>query len=169
MDKLPKTGPNRASGVRRPDCDGCLCGCGPGYGVGLQVGCDSAPVSIGAVLGTLGGYQARKRLVAAIGGQGPADRAGGGCCRGLGRVRHRCCGHGYICDRSVRCDHRWRWTGGAPAAGWLTAAGQRVAIVERKLFGGTCVNTGCIPTKTLVASAYAAQLARRGAEYGVVT
>ena len=44
-----------------------------------------------------------------------------------------------------------------------------VAVVERKLFGGTCVNTGCIPTKTLVASAYAAHLARRGAEYGFST
>jgi len=58
---------------------------------------------------------------------------------------------------------------GPPLAGRLTAAGQRVAIVERKLIGGTCVNTGCIPTKTLVASAYAAQLARRGAEYGIGT
>ncbi len=43
-----------------------------------------------------------------------------------------------------------------------------VAIIERKLFGGTCVNTGCIPTKTLVASAYAAHMARRAADYGVV-
>lgn len=50
----------------------------------------------------------------------------------------------------------------------LTAAGQRVAVIERKLFGGTCVNTGCMPTKTLVASAYAAHLARRAADYGVV-
>ncbi|OSC39508.1 FAD-containing oxidoreductase [Mycobacterium decipiens] len=58
---------------------------------------------------------------------------------------------------------------GPPLAGRLTAAGQRVAMVERKLVGGTCVNTGCIPTKTLVASAHAAQLARRGAEYGVGT
>src|SRR3954463_6598697 len=41
-----------------------------------------------------------------------------------------------------------------------------VAIVERHKFGGTCVNTGCIPTKALVASAYAAHVARRGAEYG---
>jgi pyruvate/2-oxoglutarate dehydrogenase complex dihydrolipoamide dehydrogenase (E3) component len=49
----------------------------------------------------------------------------------------------------------------------LTAAGQRVAIVERKLFGGTCVNTGCTPTKAMVASAYAAHLARRAAEFGV--
>jgi pyruvate/2-oxoglutarate dehydrogenase complex dihydrolipoamide dehydrogenase (E3) component len=45
--------------------------------------------------------------------------------------------------------------------------GKRVAIVERKFFGGTCVNTGCIPTKTLVASAYVAHMARRAAEYGV--
>jgi pyruvate/2-oxoglutarate dehydrogenase complex dihydrolipoamide dehydrogenase (E3) component len=58
---------------------------------------------------------------------------------------------------------------GPPLAGRLTAAGQRVAVVERKHVGGTCVNTGCIPTKTLVASAHAAQLARRGAEYGVAT
>jgi pyruvate/2-oxoglutarate dehydrogenase complex dihydrolipoamide dehydrogenase (E3) component len=50
----------------------------------------------------------------------------------------------------------------------LVASGQNVAIIERKLFGGTCVNTGCTPTKTLVASAYAAHLARRSAEFGVV-
>ncbi len=49
----------------------------------------------------------------------------------------------------------------------LTAAGQRVAIIERGKFGGTCVNTGCIPTKTMVASAYAAHIARRAAEFGV--
>src|SRR5262244_3028391 len=49
----------------------------------------------------------------------------------------------------------------------LVGAGRKVAIVERKLFGGTCVNTGCTPTKTLVASAYAAHLARRARDYGV--
>jgi pyruvate/2-oxoglutarate dehydrogenase complex dihydrolipoamide dehydrogenase (E3) component len=49
----------------------------------------------------------------------------------------------------------------------LVAAGQKVAVIERKFFGGTCVNTGCIPTKTLVASAYAAYLARRAGDYGV--
>jgi pyruvate/2-oxoglutarate dehydrogenase complex dihydrolipoamide dehydrogenase (E3) component len=58
---------------------------------------------------------------------------------------------------------------GPPLAGRLSAAGMSVAVIERKLFGGTCVNTGCIPTKTLVASAYAAHLARRAAEYGVST
>jgi pyruvate/2-oxoglutarate dehydrogenase complex dihydrolipoamide dehydrogenase (E3) component len=50
----------------------------------------------------------------------------------------------------------------------MATAGRRVAIVERHLFGGTCVNTGCIPTKTMVASAYAAFLARRAADFGVV-
>jgi pyruvate/2-oxoglutarate dehydrogenase complex dihydrolipoamide dehydrogenase (E3) component len=49
----------------------------------------------------------------------------------------------------------------------LVAAGQDVAVIERKLFGGTCVNTGCTPTKALVASAYAAFLARRASDYGV--
>ncbi|WP_229681720.1 FAD-containing oxidoreductase [Neoroseomonas lacus] len=57
---------------------------------------------------------------------------------------------------------------GPPLAGRLTDAGMRVAIIERKYFGGTCVNTGCKPTKTLVASAYAARMAARAAEYGVV-
>jgi len=57
---------------------------------------------------------------------------------------------------------------GPSLAGRLSDAGMTVALVERKYFGGTCVNTGCMPTKTLVASAYAAHLARRGAEYGVV-
>jgi pyruvate/2-oxoglutarate dehydrogenase complex dihydrolipoamide dehydrogenase (E3) component len=56
---------------------------------------------------------------------------------------------------------------GPSLAGRLTAVGQTVAVIERKDFGGTCVNTGCMPTKTLVASAYAAHLARRAADYGV--
>ena len=49
----------------------------------------------------------------------------------------------------------------------MATAGKRVAIVERNRFGGTCVNTGCIPTKTLVASAYAANMTRRAANFGV--
>ena len=57
---------------------------------------------------------------------------------------------------------------GPPLAGRLTAAGMSVALIERHLFGGTCVNTGCMPTKTLIASAYAAHLARRAADYGVM-
>ncbi|QJP14799.1 FAD-containing oxidoreductase [Starkeya sp. ORNL1] len=57
---------------------------------------------------------------------------------------------------------------GPSLAGRLADAGMSVAIVERKFFGGTCVNTGCKPTKTLVASAYAARMAARAAEYGVV-
>ncbi|MFZ2652279.1 MAG: FAD-containing oxidoreductase [Burkholderiaceae bacterium] len=60
---------------------------------------------------------------------------------------------------------------GAGQAGPAIAArcskeGQRVAVIERGAFGGTCVNVGCVPTKTLVASARAVQLARRGAEFG---
>jgi pyruvate/2-oxoglutarate dehydrogenase complex dihydrolipoamide dehydrogenase (E3) component len=57
---------------------------------------------------------------------------------------------------------------GPPLAGRLTAAGQTVALVERHLLGGTCVNTGCMPTKTLVASARAAHMARRADDFGVV-
>jgi pyruvate/2-oxoglutarate dehydrogenase complex dihydrolipoamide dehydrogenase (E3) component len=56
---------------------------------------------------------------------------------------------------------------GPPLAVKLAKAGQKVAVVERARFGGTCVNTGCIPTKTMVASARAAYIARRGSEFGV--
>jgi pyruvate/2-oxoglutarate dehydrogenase complex dihydrolipoamide dehydrogenase (E3) component len=56
---------------------------------------------------------------------------------------------------------------GPPLAGQLTDAGWRCAILERQRFGGTCVNYGCTPTKTLVASARAAYMARRAADFGV--
>ncbi len=56
---------------------------------------------------------------------------------------------------------------GPPLAGRLAGAGMKVAVIERKLFGGTCVNTGCIPTKTMVASAEAAYVARRAADFGI--
>jgi pyruvate/2-oxoglutarate dehydrogenase complex dihydrolipoamide dehydrogenase (E3) component len=55
---------------------------------------------------------------------------------------------------------------GPSLAARFSDAGKTVAIIERHKFGGTCVNTGCIPTKTMVASAYAAHIARRGSEYG---
>src|SRR2546423_15611006 len=48
----------------------------------------------------------------------------------------------------------------------LDQEGLKTALIERKLLGGTCVNNGCIPTKTLIASARAAQVARRGRDYG---
>jgi len=55
---------------------------------------------------------------------------------------------------------------GPPLAARLAKSGRRTAVLERHRFGGTCVNTGCIPTKTLVASARAIHMARRGAEFG---
>jgi hypothetical protein len=55
---------------------------------------------------------------------------------------------------------------GPSLAGRLNDAGMKVAIIERHLVGGTCLNTGCKPTKALVASAYAIHTARRGADYG---
>jgi pyruvate/2-oxoglutarate dehydrogenase complex dihydrolipoamide dehydrogenase (E3) component len=58
---------------------------------------------------------------------------------------------------------------GPAMAARFAGAGKTVAIIERHKFGGTCVNTGCTPTKTLVASAYAIHVARRGAEYGFAT
>ena len=56
-----------------------------------------------------------------------------------------------------------------PLALAFAAAGRRIALVEREHLGGTCVNTGCTPTKTMVASARVAWLARRAAEFGVRT
>jgi pyruvate/2-oxoglutarate dehydrogenase complex dihydrolipoamide dehydrogenase (E3) component len=57
---------------------------------------------------------------------------------------------------------------GPPLARRLATAGMSVAVIERGAFGGTCVNIGCIPTKTLIASAHAAHIARRVADFGVV-
>ena len=57
---------------------------------------------------------------------------------------------------------------GPPLAGRLSDAGMKVAILERNLFGGTCVNTGCTPTKTLIASARAAYVARTAGRLGVL-
>jgi pyruvate/2-oxoglutarate dehydrogenase complex dihydrolipoamide dehydrogenase (E3) component len=57
--------------------------------------------------------------------------------------------------------------GGNPLAEVLTAAGKKTAMIERKHAGGTCINVGCTPTKTMVASARVAYLARRGSDYGV--
>ncbi|PZM12537.1 FAD-containing oxidoreductase [Rhizobium tubonense] len=56
---------------------------------------------------------------------------------------------------------------GPSLAGRLAATGRTVALIERKFLGGTCVNVGCMPTKTMVASAYAAHMARRASDYGV--
>ena len=58
---------------------------------------------------------------------------------------------------------------GPSLAARLAKAGRKTAILERRRFGGTCVNVGCIPTKTLVASARAIHVARRGAEFGFTT
>ncbi len=57
---------------------------------------------------------------------------------------------------------------GPALADRMNREGMRVAVIERNLIGGTCVNVGCIPTKTLVASARAAHMARRGADFGVM-
>ena len=59
--------------------------------------------------------------------------------------------------------------GGNPLAMALAGAGKRTALIERSHVGGTCINEGCTPTKTMVASGRVAYLARRGADYGVHT
>src|SRR3954447_7711106 len=58
---------------------------------------------------------------------------------------------------------------GGPLSTALARAGRRTALIEREHVGGTCINEGCTPTKTMVASARVAYLARRGADYGVQT
>ena len=59
--------------------------------------------------------------------------------------------------------------GGTPLSTALAEAGMRTALIERKHVGGTCINEGCTPTKTMVASGRVAYLARRAADYGVRT
>src|SRR5690554_3217101 len=58
---------------------------------------------------------------------------------------------------------------GGPLSMALASAGMRTALIERRYVGGTCVNDGCTPTKTMVASARVAHIARRAADYGVQT
>ncbi len=58
--------------------------------------------------------------------------------------------------------------GGGPLAVKLAESGRRTAVIERHLFGGTCVNVGCTPTKTYVASARAAHVARHAGDFGVI-
>src|SRR5215472_14280571 len=58
---------------------------------------------------------------------------------------------------------------GKPLALALSRAGWKVAVIEREHVGGTCINVGCTPTKTMVASGRVAYLARRGSDYGVRT
>src|ERR1700761_4014299 len=57
--------------------------------------------------------------------------------------------------------------GGNPLAKALAKAGKKTAVIEREHVGGTCVNEGCTPTKTMVASGRVAYLARRGSDFGV--
>ena len=117
----------------------------------------------GAAAGTLGGAELRRMLAKSIGSDLPA-----------GLIEDAVAIVAALLDRVVgvvsrRFDAIIVGTGqaGPPLAGRLTAAGMTVAIVERKHVGGTCVNTGCKPTKTMVASAYAAHMARRAADFGV--
>ena len=118
---------------------------------------------VGAIIGTFGGGAVRGRLAAAFGSDSPAAFLEDAVAVGAALL--------IVSSLPMsRYDAIIIGVGqaGSPLAGRLTQAGLTVAIVERKLFGGTCVNTGCMPTKTLVASAYAAHLARRSADYGIV-
>ena len=117
--------------------------------------------AIGAVIGTWAALRPA-RLAAAIGGKDrpgafieDAVAIGGGLIWILEIVVVGADG------KEIRRDHHRRRPGRSVARRPADRGRQRVALVERKLFGGTCVNTGCMPTKTLVASAYAAHLARR--------
>jgi pyruvate/2-oxoglutarate dehydrogenase complex dihydrolipoamide dehydrogenase (E3) component len=120
-------------------------------------------------------HTARSRR-ARIAGGAAAPRAGGGypVTAIEARPRRRRSDRGNEADAGGRMGERFDaiviGTGqaGPPLAVRLAQAGRKTAILERKLFGGTCVNTGCIPTKTLIASARAAHVARHGPDLGVL-
>ncbi len=118
---------------------------------------------IGAVIGTYGGAEIR-----ASHGEGVWARSTRRLHRG--RRRHHPRAHrrlGAPVNRRFDAIVIGAGQAGPPMVGRLAAAGQKVALIERDLIGGTCVNTGCTPTKALVASAYAAHLARRAMDFGV--
>ena len=161
-DKLPNT-PSREVppqfGARI--VSGGLCG----TAIGVQAGMWWLGLLLGiagAVVGTLGGSALRAPTSPA-----PSSAI---CRRRWSRMPSRspsAQSSPTCCDAPLRRDRRRRRPGRAFARRALHDAGMTVAIVERHLVGGTCVNTGCKPTKTMVASAYAADLARRAADYGV--
>ena len=118
---------------------------------------------IGAVIGTFGGAEIRSPH-----GEGVWARPARSIHRG--RRRHHPWAHHHLgapMNRHFDAIVIGAGQAGPPMVGRLAAAGQKVALIERDLIGGTCVNTGCTPTKTLVASAYAAHLARRAMDFGV--
>ncbi len=119
------------------------------------------------MIGTYGGAAVRGKLAASFGKDPPAAFIEDVVAIVGAYLIVSACLHLAAHDE-LRRDHHRRRPGRPSLAGRLTDAGKTVAIIERKHVGGTCVNTGCKPTKTLVASAYAAHLARRGADYGVV-
>jgi pyruvate/2-oxoglutarate dehydrogenase complex dihydrolipoamide dehydrogenase (E3) component len=114
---------------------------------------------LGAVAGTLG---VRARLCKAFGEDLPAALL-----EDVVAVSAQLLSYGYLMSREFDSIIIGAGQAGPPLAARLTKAGQRVAFLERKLFGGTCVNTGCIPTKTMIASAHTAHIARRAADFGV--
>ena len=141
---------------------GAFCGAVIGAAVG-STALGLAVGAAGAVAGTLGGAEARSWLAAAFGVRPAGGAAGGRGCDRLCLLHPR----GGVMIEQFDAIVIGGGQAGPPLAVRLAGAGMRTAIVERKHLGGTCVNTGCRPTKTLVASAYAAHLARRAAEYGV--
>ncbi len=165
-DQLPKT-PSRKVPVQFATrlVSGALCGAALAAPSGQLVAGLVAGI-VGAVAGTLGGAAARAALARAFGRDLPAgllEDVVAIAAAWLDRLRRA-----LMDARSFDAIVIGAGQAGPPLAIRLAKAGRRVALVERKLFGGTCVNTGCIPTKALVASAYAAHLARRLADYGVV-
>ena len=116
---------------------------------------------IGAVIGTFGGAEIRSYVAKAFGRDTPAGS--------VETRRHHPWAHHHLgapMNRHFDAIVIGVGRAGPSMVGRLAAAGRR-RLIERDLIGGTCVNTGCTPTKTLVASAYAAHLARRAIDFGV--
>ena len=162
-DQLPTT-PSRTVpvGFGARIIVGALCGGAIGASGGALVSGLIAGIA-GSIIGTLGGRAFRGAARCGV-----RKRPTCGVDRGCGGRRRRVSRHGGATVMRFDAIIIGAGQAGPPLAGRLTAAGMKVALVERKLFGGTCVNTGCMPTKTLVASAYAAHLVQRAADYGIV-
>ena len=163
-DQLPST-PSRTVPVQFGDAPGRGCALSAaaiGASGGALVAGAIAGV-VGAVIGTLGGRAVRGRLAAAFGNDRPAALI-----EDVVAIGGALLDRGDAAMKSFDAIIIGAGQAGPSLAGRLTRPGMTVAFVERKLFGGTCVNTGCMPTKTLVASAYAAHLAGARRDFGVV-
>ncbi len=176
-DQLPSTPARTAAvGLSARIVTGALSGACLAVAGGAAFGWELWLGAIGGIAGAFGGYQARVGLVRGLRRARLCDRDSGGFCRDRAWICFwllvsKCAS--IVDDGLLQKQYDaiviGSGQGGTPLSMALAGAGMRTALIERKHVGGTCINEGCTPTKTMVASGRVAYLARRAADYGVHT